>query len=226
MPADSAALEFVDGLGAELASTAKREDGVVVIVRLVLEDTGQCPGSIAGARQVSGVVPADSAVVEPAGGLGAGLASTAKRENGVVVVIRLVLEDTGQCPVGIVGARPVERAAAAPARCALVVGDVAEVLAEGVCSELSNVSYVRLVNECLTGHSTEGGEEEQGRRRRNNNTPKTGHVAQTGQAPHAHFHSRREVQVQSGIGDGSCARASRARDRSAPYADGHGVDTN
>ena len=174
MPADSAALEFADGLGAELASTAKREDGVVVIFRLVLEDTGQCPGSIAGARQVSGVVPADSAVVEPAGGLGAELASTAKREDDVVVIVRLVLEDAGQCPWDVLGARTVERAAAAPARCALVVGDVAEVLAEGVCSELSNVSYVRLVNECLSGHSTEGGEEELEEERRRNNNPQNG----------------------------------------------------
>ena len=172
-------------------------------------------------------MPADSAALEFADGLGAELASTAKREDDVVVIVRLVLEDAGQCPWDVLGARTVERAAAAPARCALVVGDVAEVLAEGVCSELSNVSYVRLVNECLSGHSTEGGEEElKEERRRNNNPPKTGHVVQTGHAPHAHFHSRREVQVQSGIGEGSCARASRARDRSAPYADGHGMDTN
>ena len=186
MPADSAALEFADGLGAELASTAKREDGVVVIFRLVLEDTGQCPGSIAGARQVSGVVPADSAVVEPAGGLGAELASTAKREDDVVVIVRLVLEDAGQCPWDVLGARTVERAAAAPARCALVVGDVAEVLAEGVCSELSNVSYVRLVNECLSGHSTEGGEEELEEERRRNNNPQKRDTSSRPDTRHTH----------------------------------------
>ena len=51
---------------------------------------------------------------------------------------------------------------------------------------VSNVSYVRLVNECLSGHSTEGGEEELEEERRRNNNPQKRDTSSRPDTRHTH----------------------------------------